>query len=91
MTLTSLMKPIRTQPATPRDTLEDWRRRRLIAAGFDAQLAARLAASRIDLHELLVLVDRGCPPHLAARILAPIDAPASSVSGTRTTTRGELT
>jgi hypothetical protein len=76
MTLTSSMKPIRTQPASPRDTLEDWRRRRLIAAGLDAPLAAWVADSGIDLHELLVLVDRGCPPDLAARILAPIDAPA---------------
>lgn len=70
------MKPIRTEPTAPRDTLEDWRRRRLIAAGLDESLAARVADSGIDLHELLVLVDRGCPPHLAARILAPIDAPA---------------
>jgi hypothetical protein len=30
---------------------------------------------QVDLHELLKLVDRGCPPHLAARILAPLDAP----------------
>lgn len=70
------MKPIRTQPAAPRDTLEDWRRRRLIAAGLDAQLAAAVADSGIDLHELLVLLDRGCPPPLAARILAPLDRPA---------------
>ena len=39
---------------------------------------ARRRASRgdddVDLHELLVLVDRGCPPELAARILAPLDA-----------------
>ena len=75
-TLMSLMKPIRTQPTAPRDTLEDWRRRRLVAAGFDARLAAWVADSGIDLHELLVLVDRGCPPELAARILAPLDAPA---------------
>jgi hypothetical protein len=70
------MKPIRTQSTTPRDTLEDWRRRRLIAAGFDAQLAAWLTESGVDLHELLVLVDRGCPPMPAARILAPLDLPA---------------
>ena len=37
-------------------------------------VGAGLAGSdRIDLHRLLELVDRGCPPHLAARILAPID------------------
>ena len=70
------MKPIRTDTGQRRDTLESWRRRRLIAAGFDAALAAWVADSGIDLHELLVLVDRGCAPQLAARILAPIDAPA---------------
>ena len=70
------MKPIRTQLTAPRDTLENWRRRRLMAAGFDAPLAAWIADSGIDLHELLVLVDRGCPPQLAARILAPLEAPA---------------
>ena len=76
MSLTSLMKPIRTQSSAPRDPLEEWRRRRLIAAGFDEQLAAELTESGVDLHELLVLVDRGCPPQLAARILAPLDWPA---------------
>lgn len=51
----------------------EWRERQLRAAGFDAKLARDLAAQRdIDLHELLVLVDRGCPPPLAARILAPL-------------------
>ena len=69
------MKPSRTQSTATRDTLEDWRRR-LIAAGFDAQLAAWLTEGGVDLHELLVLVDRGCPPTLAARILAPLDRPA---------------
>ena len=43
--------------------------------GFEPCLAAELAAEpTVDLHELLVLVDRGCPPVLAARILAPLDA-----------------
>lgn len=68
-----MMKPIRTEPAPRRDALEEWRRRRLIAAGFEAQLAVDLADGAVDLHELLVLVDRGCPPPLAARILAPLD------------------
>jgi hypothetical protein len=48
----------------------DWRRRRLELAGFDSVRARELAsASGIDLHELLTLLDRGCPPHLAARIV----------------------
>jgi hypothetical protein len=51
-----------------------WRARRLRSAGFPPDLAGQLArADRIDLHRLLSLVDRGCPPHLAARILAPLD------------------
>jgi hypothetical protein len=52
----------------------EWRRERLLAAGFAAGLAARLAEDcATDLHAVLELVDRGCPPALAARILAPID------------------
>ena len=55
------------------ESLVEWRRRRLELAGFDPPLALMLATtSEIDLHELLGLVDRGCPPHLAARILAPL-------------------
>ncbi|MEA2192353.1 MAG: hypothetical protein QOI73_2474 [Solirubrobacteraceae bacterium] len=69
------MKQIRTEPAAHREALGEWRRRRLIAAGFDAQLADKLSedSAGVDLHELLVLLDRGCPPALAARILAPLD------------------
>ena len=55
----------------------EWRRRRLSAAGFQPSLAAELADEpAVDLHELLVLLDRGCPPALAARIVAPLEAPA---------------
>jgi hypothetical protein len=55
-----------------RAQLVRWRTRRLIGAGYSIDLAQRLARSdRIDLHRLLELVDRGCPPELAARILAP--------------------
>jgi hypothetical protein len=51
-----------------------WRRGRLLAAGFVPDLAARLARDcRVDLHSVLDLVDRDCPPALAARILAPLD------------------
>ncbi len=57
----------------PRIALGKWRRRRLTAAGFEPRLAAQLADEpAVDLHELLVLVDRGCPPALAARILASL-------------------
>jgi hypothetical protein len=50
-----------------------WRRDVLVRAGFDVRLADGLARdARVDLHDLLGLVDRGCPPELAARILAPL-------------------
>jgi hypothetical protein len=52
-----------------------WRRRRLEQAGFDRGRAEQLAGDRrTDVHALLELVDRGCPPDLAARILAPLDS-----------------
>jgi hypothetical protein len=51
-----------------------WRRGQLAQAGFPLPVASRLARDgRYDLHALLELVDRGCAPGLAARILAPLD------------------
>ncbi len=56
--------------------LWQWRAQRLLSAGLDPDLADRLAGQdEVDLHALLELIDRGCPPHLAARILAPLDDP----------------
>ncbi|NEW37830.1 hypothetical protein GV794_25695 [Nocardia cyriacigeorgica] len=50
-----------------------WRRRWLVESGFPARLAdAVVADPGFDLHALLQLVDRGCPPELAVRILAPM-------------------
>jgi hypothetical protein len=58
----------------PDDDVVAWRRRRLRTAGFSPALADAVAADcAMDLHALLELVDRGCPPDLAARILAPLD------------------
>ena len=49
-----------------------WRETVLAQSGFAHELSRRLAGDGgYDLHELLNLVDRGCPPDLAARILAP--------------------
>ena len=61
-------------PRVPTSDVEAWRLRRLVDAGFPLRLALQLAATPgVDLHALLGLVDRGCPPELAARILAPVD------------------
>ena len=55
-------------------TITSWRRDRLSEAGFAPRLAAELAGDpRYDLHALIELAERGCPPELAARILAPLD------------------
>jgi hypothetical protein len=51
-----------------------WRRDRLVEAGFPLPLASRLAHDqRYDLHVLIGLVEQGCPPALAVRIVAPIE------------------
>jgi hypothetical protein len=51
-----------------------WRTCRLREVGFAADLAESLAWDcAYDLHALLSLVACGCPPPLAARILAPLD------------------
>ncbi len=47
-----------------------WRFDALCRSGFDLDAAALIAANvEVDLHEAVQLVDRGCPPALAARIL----------------------
>lgn len=56
------------------DEVVCWRRLQLVDAGFPASRAAEIASdTRFDLHALIELVERGCPPHLAGRILAPLD------------------
>lgn len=51
-----------------------WRREQLVASNFPASLAGRLAADpRYDLHALIELVERGCPPEVAVRIVAPLE------------------
>jgi hypothetical protein len=51
-----------------------WRAERLAAAGFPRALARALARDPgMDLHALIGLTERGCPPEIAARIQAPLD------------------
>jgi hypothetical protein len=57
------------------DEVVRWRHDQLIASGFSPSTAARLATDpRYDLHALIELVERGCSPDLAVRIVAPLDA-----------------
>jgi hypothetical protein len=60
---------------TPNPAIRRWRANRLVEAGFDRTLAERVAAdARFDLHALIGLTERDCPPELACRILAPLDS-----------------
>lgn len=70
---TRLRSSLESQTLTDASVVE-WRRDCLLGAGFGPPLAEELARSRmIDLHALLDLAERGCPPELAARILAPLE------------------
>ncbi len=58
---------------TERDVAR-WRGDRLLGAGFPLPLARRIGGDDgYDVHALVDLVARGCPPSLAARILAPLE------------------
>jgi hypothetical protein len=55
-----------------------WRREQLMQSGFRLPLADRVARNpRYDVHALIELVERGCPPELAVRILQPLEGEAA--------------
>ena len=70
------MRPIKRHAIAgqDQDLIVRWRTGQLREAGFHPRLAETLARDcAYDLHAVLRLVDNGCPPELAARILAPLD------------------
>jgi ferric-dicitrate binding protein FerR (iron transport regulator) len=68
-----------TELGTARETgVVAWRRDQLVASGFPLPLASRVARdSRYDVHELIELVERGCPAELAVRIVSPLEGNAA--------------
>jgi hypothetical protein len=55
---------------TERERIEEWRREELERAGYAVDAATELARRPdIDLHAAIDLVERGCPPDIATRIL----------------------
>jgi hypothetical protein len=55
---------------TELERVERWRADELMRAGFDPAAAVEIAASlEIDLHAAIALLEHGCPPELAVRIL----------------------
>jgi hypothetical protein len=64
--------------ANATDEVFSWRCGLLVEAGFSPAAAASAAGDpRFDVHALIELVERGCPPDLAARILAPLEERAA--------------
>jgi hypothetical protein len=58
----------------PKPREVNWRRMELLRCGFPRALAARVARDeRYDLHQVIELVESGCTPALAVRILPPVD------------------
>jgi hypothetical protein len=56
---------------TETERVERWRTSELMRVGFPGDDAVALAARLdVDLHEAIELVQRGCPPQLAIRILS---------------------
>lgn len=79
------MEPIPTitrHEAIDRDELlvHEWRVRQLTRLGIPGLLAEG-AASRVDWHEIARLVQRGCPPLLALRIVRLCGSAVSSPPG----------
>jgi hypothetical protein len=71
---------MRTATATERASGEvvRWRREQLVHSSFPLPLAVSLSNDpRYDLHALIELVERGCRPDLAVRILAPLEGDAA--------------
>ena len=55
---------------TESERIERWRVEELTRAGYDADDAVELASrSYVDLHLAVDLLERGCPPATALRIL----------------------
>ena len=66
------MSAVDTQLLLPDETerVICWRASEMIRAGYDPNVAVDLAERQdVDLHRALELVERGCPPDLATRIL----------------------
>jgi hypothetical protein len=66
MTMSAVETPIETES----ERVERWRMDELLRVGYDFQTAAVMAAdTEVDLHTAVDLVEQGCPPDVAARIL----------------------
>lgn len=64
------MSAAHLQTRSESEIVEQWRLEALGRAGYDSEAAAVLAVTHeIDLHRAVQLLEHGCPPDLALRIL----------------------
>jgi hypothetical protein len=63
----------KASPPGPREDVQqqviDWRQHVLAEAGYSEEIARSIAESDADLHRAVELLQRGCEPEVAARIL----------------------
>lgn len=58
-----------------------WRTQRMASLGANATLAAEIANSYADVHEIERLLEAGCPLELAWTIAQPVNEPSAAVMG----------
>jgi len=64
------MSAVETYIETESERVERWRTDELLRVGYEFEAATLIAADlEVDLHAAIDLVERGCPPDIAARIL----------------------
>jgi hypothetical protein len=64
------MSAVETPIETESERVERWRTDELLRVGYEYETAILMAADlEVDLHRAIDLVERGCPPGTAARIL----------------------
>jgi hypothetical protein len=64
------MSAVDTYIETESERVERWRAEELLRVGFDVESATLIAAEPgVDLHAAVAMIERGCPPELAVRIL----------------------
>jgi hypothetical protein len=56
-----------------------WRTQRMVSLGADAELAAKIADSDADVHDIERLLKAGCPLDLAWTIVRPVDKVRAAV------------
>jgi hypothetical protein len=60
-----------------------WRTQRMLSLGAGAELAADVANSSVDVHDIERLLGAGCPLELAWTITQPVDVKPTAVDFTR--------